>query len=141
LVALGCVSEAGAVSFARMIIGICAAWFSFGLLLVRLFMVKYATLSALRAPAPYRQALLADHAFIITLPMWIVAFVAVLVGHALFPDETDFRVLMALPVTRRVIFGAKLVALALVPGLVITAADAALARLFMLTSMGRWGAA
>jgi hypothetical protein len=135
---LGVLSEAGADSFKRMIIGICAAFLSFGLLLARLFMVKYAGLASLDTPEPYRQAILADHAFLIAIPMWIVAFVAVLVGHSLFPDEIDFRVLMALPVTRRVIFGTKLLALALFTGLFILAAHAALAPLFALTSMGRW---
>ena len=32
--------------------------------------------------------------------MWIVAFVTVLIGHSLFPDEIDFCVLMVLPLSR-----------------------------------------
>ena len=64
--------------------------------------------------------------------------VTVLVGHALFPDETDFRVLMALPLTERLIFGTKLLALALFAGLFIVAAHVALTPLFLLISMGRW---
>jgi len=135
---LGFLSDVGADSFTRMIVGCCAVFLTFGLLLVRLFAVKYASLSALHAAEPYRQALLADHTFILALPMWIVAFVTVLVGHSLFPDETDFRVLMALPVSRRLVFGAKLLALALFAGLFILAAHVALAPLVLLMSVGRW---
>jgi hypothetical protein len=70
--------------------------------------------------------------------MWLVAFVAVLVGHSLFPDETDFRVLMALPVSRRLIFGTKLLALALFTGLFVLSAHVALMPLLLLMSLGRW---
>src|SRR5207247_2216537 len=61
---LGFLSEVGADSFTRMIVGFCAAFLTFGLLLVRLFTVKYASLSALHTAEPYRRALLADHAFL-----------------------------------------------------------------------------
>ena len=135
---LGFLTETGAESFERMIIGICTMFFSFGLLIVRVFMATHARLSALATPEPYRQALLADDAFIMALPMWIVAFVTVLVSHSLFPDETDFRVLMALPVTKGVIFGTKLLALALFTGLFIVASHIALVPLFVLLSLGRW---
>lgn len=135
---LGFLSDAGTDAFKRMILGICTALFTFGLLLLRVFAAKYVHLSTLESPERYRQALLADHAFLMALPMWIVAFVTVLVGHALFPDETDFRVLMALPVTRRLIFGAKLAALALFTGLFVVAVHIALAPLAALTLVGRW---
>jgi len=115
---MGFLSDVGVDSFKRMIAGCGAAFLAFGLLLVRLFAAKYANLAASHSAEPYRQALLADHAFLLAVPMWIVAIVAVLVSHSLFPDETDFRVLMGLPVTRRQVFGAKL--------------------LFVLMSIGRW---
>src|SRR5262249_35466104 len=51
------------------------------------------------------------------LPMWIMAFIAVLISHSLVPDETDFRVLMPLPVHRSFVFGTKLLALFLFIGL------------------------
>jgi hypothetical protein len=137
---LGFLADEAAESFKRMVLGICAAFFSFGLLLVRVFMGKYAYLGALDVPEPYRQAVLADHAFMIAIPMWIVALVAVLVGHSLFPDETDFRVLMALPVSRRLVFGSKLFALALFTGLFIVGTHVAIAPLFLVTSIGRWPA-
>ena len=67
--------------------------------------------------------------------MWIVAFVAVLVGPSLFPDETDFRVLGAMPVTRPVVFGAKLAALVLFIGLFVAASEAALLPMFTVTTL------
>jgi len=135
---LGFLTEAGVESFERMIVGVCAVFFSFGLLLARVFMKKYAYLSALDAPEAYRQALMADDAFVMALPMWIVAFVTVMVSHSLFPDETDFRVLMALPITKRLIFSTKLLALILFTGLFIVATSVAMAPLFVVTSFGRW---
>jgi hypothetical protein len=135
---LGFLSEAGADSFERMIIGICAVFFSFGLLLVRVFIRRFHFLAALDTPEPYRWALLTGEMFTMALPMWIVAFVTILVSHSLFPDETDFRVLMPLPVTQRFIFSAKLQALALFTGLFILATHAAVAPLVLLMSFGRW---
>jgi hypothetical protein len=135
---LGFLSESAAESFKRMIIGICAAFLGFGLVLVRVFIGKYAYLASLDTPEPYRQALLADHALLIAIPMWIVALVAVLIGHSLFPDETDFRVLMGLPVTRRLVFGSKLLALTLFTGLFVGGAHVAVAPMFLVTSIGPW---
>jgi len=137
---LGFLSEAAAESFKRMIIGICAAFLGFGLLLVRVAAGKYAYLASLDTPEPYRQMVLADHALLIALPMWVVAFVAVLIGHSLFPDETDFRVLMGLPITRRLVFGSKLLALALFTGMFVVGTHVALAPMFLVTSIGRWAA-
>jgi hypothetical protein len=133
---LGFLSETGAESFKRMVVGVCAVFFSFGLLVARVLGATYASLAVRDTPERYGQALLAGHAFLIAVPMWIVAFVSILVGHALFPDETDFRVLMALPLSQRAIFGAKLLALTLFTGLFILGAHAAMAPLFLLMSMG-----
>jgi hypothetical protein len=91
---LGFLSDAGTASYKRFILGICGAFFSAGLILARVLMVKYASLSAADSPEPYRMAVLGDHALLIALPMWIVAVVTVLVGHALFPSELDLRVLL-----------------------------------------------
>jgi hypothetical protein len=138
LLDFGVLSEVGVESLKRMLLGFAAVAFSLGLLLVRIFMARYGELAAMGSAEPYRQAVLADHAFLVALPMWIVAFVSVLIGHALFPDDTDFRVLMALPVTRRLIFATKLAALAIFAGLVMVAMHIALAPLFLLTSLGPW---
>jgi len=99
---------------------------------------KYAALSAAATGEPYVQALLADTTLAIALPMWIVALVTVLVSHSLFPDETDFRVLMPLPIGRGLVFGAKLLALALFTGLFTLTSHLAFTPLVMRISAGRW---
>ena len=68
--------------------------------------------------------------------MLVVAFATLLVSHSLFPDETDFRVLLALPVSRRVVFLSKLAALSLFVGIFIVAAHAAMLPLFLIISVG-----
>jgi len=45
-----------------------------------------------------------DMALAIGFPMWLVAFVTVLVSQSLFPDETDFLVLTAAALVRPVVF-------------------------------------
>lgn len=134
----GFLSDAGVASFTRTILGVCAALAAFGLLLTRVFMQRYGSFAGADSPEPYLQALVSDHAFLIALPMWIVAFVTTVVGHALFPDETDFRILMGLPITRRLVFGAKLAALALFTTIFVVATELALGPLFLLTSVSSW---
>jgi hypothetical protein len=135
---LGILTESGVESYTRVIIGILAAIFVCGLFLTRLYASKYGALSAAPGAQPYLQALAADDTFAVAVPMWIVAFVTVLVSHSLFPDETDFRVLMALPVSRGLIFGAKLRALGCFAGLFTGTASVAMVPLVTLMSAGRW---
>ena len=104
----GVFSQEGADSFVRVIIGLFSLIISLGFLLVRIYAQKYGMLFAAATGEPYARAMLADTALAIALSMWIVAFVTVLVSHSLFPDETDFRVLMPLPIGRGLVFGAKL---------------------------------
>ena len=132
---LGFLSDTGSESFTRMVLGCCVVLFSFGLLMTRIFT---ATHTLLPSPEAFRLALLANHAFLIAVPMWIVSFVTVLVSHSLFPDETDYRVLMALPVPRHLIFGAKLLALAIFTALFILSAHVALLPLSLLMSVDRF---
>ena len=132
----GVFSQEGADSFVRVVIGIIAALIALGMLLRRMYAMKYGELVAARSAEPYARALLADTTVVIALPMWIVAFVTVLVSQSLFPDETDFRVLMPLPIDRSVVFGAKLLALGLFAGLftLITWRSP----IVLLMSMNRW---
>jgi hypothetical protein len=134
----GVFSQAGADSLVRLIIGLFSMLFAFGFLLARMYVGKYAGLSASPTSEPYVQAMLADTTLAIALPMWIVALVTVLVSQSLFPDETDFRVLMPLPIGRPVIFGAKLAALALFAGLFTLAAHIAVTPIVLLMSFNRW---
>jgi hypothetical protein len=121
----GVLTESGSEAFVRTIIGVLSAIFVCGLFLTRLYAGKYHALYVTGTEATVRQALAADEMLVIALPMWIVAFVTVLVSHALIPDETDFRVLTPLPVNKGVIFGAKLSALGLFAGLFIVAGQLA----------------
>jgi hypothetical protein len=121
----GFLSEDGAESLKRALLGGLAVAIALGFLLTRMFMKKYGLLSG--APVEvYTRELVADHAFLIAVPMWIVAVAVGLVGGSLFPDRTDFRVLMAEPLSRRTIFASKLASLLLFAGLFIAGAHVAL---------------
>ncbi|HLG57132.1 MAG TPA: hypothetical protein VI485_17460 [Vicinamibacterales bacterium] len=134
----GFLSEVGADSFKRVLVASVGGCISLGLLLTRVFMVKYASLMGVTSPEPYRLALLGDDLFLIGLPMLLVAFVTLLVSHSLFPDERDFRILGPLPVHKSVVFNAKLSALFLFASLFTAAAHVALVPLMLLTSVNRW---
>jgi hypothetical protein len=134
---LGFLSREGADAFIRVLLGVIAVIFSFGLLLTRMYMGKYAGLKGAADAAPYLQALAADTTLAFGLPMWIAAFITVLISHSLVPDETDFRVLMPLPVTRAFVFGTKLLALAIFCGIFIGASLVAVTPLVALISSSR----
>jgi hypothetical protein len=139
---LGVLSEQGADAFTRLLLGAAGILLALGLVLTRMYMGKYAMLSLTfrvdGGPRLYREALLADNGMVLALAMWVVAVVTVLVSHSLFPDETDFRVLMPLPVTRRTIFASKLAALTLFAGLFIVTTLAALSPIMLMMSASRW---
>ena len=138
LFTLGVLSEVGTGSFARMLPAAGGVLAALGLVFARVYLEKYGALNTVGHPEPYRLAALGDQAFLLALPMWIAAFVTILVGHALFPDETDYRVLMPQPVTRRVVFLSKLFALTVFCGLVVVCSHAALFPVFLLIAMSPW---
>ena len=131
----GFLSDEGAESLKRALLGSLAVALAIGLLLTRVFMAKYSGLSD-GPPDAYERAVVADHAFLMAVPMWIVAGAIGLVGDSLFPDQTDFRVLMAEPVSRFTIFGSKLVSLLLFGGLFVAGTHLALLPLAALTMIG-----
>jgi hypothetical protein len=135
----GFLNDLASDSFKRVLIGSVGGFVAFGFLLTRTYMVKYAVLWSTGTPERYRLALLGDDMMIIGLPMLLVAFVTLLVSHALFPDERDFRILGPLPVRRLVVFRAKLGALLMFTGLFTTAAHVSLVPLILLTSLNPWG--
>jgi len=135
LFTFGFLSDEGAEALKRAMLGSLAVALALGGLLVRVFMAKYAALSA-GAPRIYQDTVVADHAFLIAVPMWLVAAAIGLVGESLFPDQTDFRILMAEPLSRSTIFGAKLAALLLFGGLVAAGTHLALVPLATLTMLG-----
>jgi hypothetical protein len=131
----GFLSDEGAESLKRALLGSLAVAVAVGLLLARVFLKKYAMLSA--GPFDeYARELLADHAFLIAVPMWFVAGAVALVGHSLFPDQTDFRILMAEPLSRLTIFTSKLASLLLFVGLIVAGTHLALLPLAALTLVG-----
>src|SRR5678815_4560274 len=125
---LGFLSEEGAEAFPRVVIGLVSLLVTFGLLVARLYLGRYAGL----APDEYARALIADETMILAFPMFIVAFATVLVSGSLFPTETDYRVLVPLPITRGTIFAAKLLSLVAFLGLFVAACGVSLGPLFML---------
>jgi hypothetical protein len=129
----GILSDEGTDSFKRALLGASAVAIGLGLLLVRIFMAKYGDLLAEGSVEAYQRAVVADHAFIVALIMWIVAVACGLAGQSLFPGELDYRILMAEPLSRRTIFGAKLAALLLYSGLFVVGAHVALLPLVALT--------
>jgi hypothetical protein len=135
----GFLSELASDSFKRVLMGSVGGFVAFGFLLTRMYMGKYARLRATGTAEQYRNALLGDDMMIIGLPMLLIAFVTLLVSHALFPDERDFRILGPLPVSRLVVFRAKLGAVALFTGLFIVAAHVSLFPLVLLTSLNPGG--
>jgi hypothetical protein len=121
----GILSDEGAESLKRALLGSLAVALALGLLLTRMFMKKYALLSDSPVDV-YAAELLADHAFLMAVPMWFVAGAMALVGHSLFPDQTDFRILMAEPLSRLTIFTSKLASLLLFVGLFVAGTHLAL---------------
>jgi hypothetical protein len=82
----GFLSDEGAESLKRALLGSLAVAIALGLLLTRVFMAKYASLSA--GPADdYARELLADHAFLIAVPMWFIAAAVALVAIPSFPTR------------------------------------------------------
>ena len=135
---LGFLSETGTSSLPKTIATTAGVLFAVGLILARVFLRRYKIVNDATSSVLYDQTVLTDHVFLIAVPMWIVAFVTVLVGPSLFPDETDFRVLTAMPVSRRLVFGAKLTALVLFIGVFMLMAQAATLPVFTLTAIGPW---
>lgn len=134
---LGFLSESRVNGLPRILTGLAGVLLALGILLTRVFLTRYRLLNTQPDAAVYLEAFLTDHAFLLAVPMWIVAFVSVLAGPSLFPDETDYRVLMATPASRRLVFGAKLTALVLFVGMFMVMTLAALLPLVTLTLVGR----
>jgi hypothetical protein len=107
---LSFLDDAGEESFKRAVVWLLSTVIAFGLLLTRLYIGRYTGISD---PALLAHTLAADRLFLITMPMLVSMFVMALSSHAVFPDEVDFRTLMALPLSRATVFTAKFSALLL----------------------------
>ena len=111
---------------------------SLGLFLPRRFSRLYLDLSALPTPEPYREQLIADSLFMLTLPAVVAAWAAIALAPSMFPDETDYVALGSLPLTRRQIFGAKVLALILLIGTLTATMILLFGVAFPAFSHGRW---
>jgi hypothetical protein len=136
----GFLSDAGAESFKKLLLGVSAVAMALGLLLVRILALKYIGLARSGTPVDYQREIAVDHAFLMAVPMWVVAVATVLVGHALFPDEIDYRILTAQPVSRATIFRAKLLALLKFAALFVAGTHAALLLMLLITTFHRLAA-
>ena len=130
-------SDLGADYLRRTIASLVAMVLIAGVFLTQAFFRKYADLGGLTYPDAYLRAIQSDTLFMIAVPMLIVGLAAVLLCPLLFPDETDYQVLTPLPLTRAVVFGAKLAAVAIAGGIVVLAVSAISSFWFPLATGGR----
>jgi hypothetical protein len=98
------------------LIGALPVFFQWFFLLVGPLRHKYAYLSQMAVPGPYREAVRADELWLITLMMSAIGLLTAIKWQFLFPSLRDYRALGALPLRPRQIFGSKLTALLLVAG-------------------------
>jgi hypothetical protein len=127
-------SSEGADGVRRVMLGAMSAVIAVGLFLPRLLGRKYAGIRGI--PDIYVPMVVGDTLMTLAFAMLVVAFAAALAGDAMFLDETDFRVLTPLPVTRRFVFAAKLRAVTLYLGAVVVIVSAAIQIPFTAVSGG-----
>ncbi len=135
---LNFLDDAGEESFRRAMIGLLSGIIALGLFFARLFMAKYAGLSRAPSADPYRLMVAADQLTMICLSGCAVALVTSLILPSVFPDDTDFRTLMALPISRRSIFSAKLAALFTFAAIFIGISCAGFGAPFTIVSQRHW---
>ena len=117
------------------VVSLCLPWFQ---LLIGPLKQKYAHLSALPVPGPYREALRADELWLITLMMSLIGLLTAFRWQALFPDLRDYHALGSLPLRARQIFVAKLMALLIVAAAALILLNAIPSAGFPALSAGRW---
>jgi hypothetical protein len=128
-------TDTGADSVRRAIIGVVSGLLALSILFPQFVVGRYA---AMRTVEEYRRALLSDQLFTICVAMLVIGLVAALVCQSLFPDETDYRVLTALPVTRRLVFGTKMLALVLFSSIFVCSTNLIFGLAFSAAAGGRW---
>ena len=123
---------------AAALIAIVPVLFQWFFLLIMPLNAKYAHLSALPNPGPYRDAVRADELWLITLMMGCIGLLTAIKWQALFPDLSDYRCLGTLPLGARQIFGAKLAALLLVAAITLLMINSLPSLTFPFISQSRW---
>ena len=121
---VGFMTSEGSDGVRRALLGAMSAVITIGLFLPRLMGRKYVAIREI--PDVYHAIVVGDTLMTFAFAMLIVAFAAAFAGDSMFPDETDFRVLTPLPVTRAFVFSAKLRAVAWYLGLAIVVVSLAL---------------
>ena len=116
-------TEAGTEYLRRTLFGVVAVLLVVGMFVTRAFFDKYTQLGSRIGSEAYLSAVQADTLFMIALPMLLVGLAAVVAGPLLFPDETDYRVLTPLPISRAELFLAKLAAVAAIVAVAIVAVN------------------
>ena len=131
---VGFMTSEGSDGVRRALLGLMSAVITIGLFLPRVLLGKYA--GARDTADLYHAMVIGDALMTFALAMLLAAFAAAFAGDSMFPDETDFRVLTPLPVTRAFVFSAKLRAIAFYLGLAIVVTALALQLPFTAISGG-----
>src|ERR1039457_1558326 len=99
---------------------------------------KYAYLSPLPVPGPYRLAVRADELWLITLMMSAIGLLTAIKWQSLFPGLSDYRALGSLPLRAWPMFGAKLLALLVVVTAAVVTLNLIPGLMFPSVSMSHW---
>jgi hypothetical protein len=130
-------SETGADYFRRVLFGVAAILLVLGAFVTRIFFDRYTSLNGTLGREIFNRAVQADSLMMVALPMLIIGLAAVVAGPLLFPDETDYRVLTPLPISRAFLFGAKLVAVIIIVSAAIVSVNAIATFWFPIAQGGR----
>jgi hypothetical protein len=130
-------TEAGGDYLRRTLFGVVAVLLVVGMFVTRAFFDKYTQLGSVVGTQAYLSAVQADTLFMIALPMLLIGLATVIAGPLLFPDETDYRVLTPLPISRAQLFLAKLAAVAGIVAVAIVAVNVITTFWFPIAISGR----
>jgi len=131
---VGFMTSEGSDGVRRALLGLMSAVITIGLFLPRVMLRKYEAVRSI--DDLYHAMVIGDTLMTFAFAMLLTAFAAAFAGDSMFPDETDFRVLTPLPVTRAFVFKAKLRAIAFYLGLAIVVIGLALQLPFTAISGG-----
>ena len=95
---VGFMTSEGSDGVRRALLGAMSAVITIGLFLPRVMIAKYVGIRGI--PEVYTATVIGDTMMMFALAMLVAAFAAAFAGDSMFPDETDFRVLTPLPVSR-----------------------------------------
>jgi len=130
-------SETGADYFKRVLFGVAAMLLVLGTFITRIFFDRYTTLNGTIGRETFNRAVQSDSLFMIAVPMLVIGLAAVIAGPLLFPDETDYRVLTPLPISRAFLFSAKLISVVVIVSIAIVSINAIATFWFPIAQGGR----